>query len=104
MSNVYDVVLLTLAEGAGDACCGAESCDSHAKADVLRAPVRACVDALAAAGARVETVTAHSDKDVDAALARFDGPARDDGLTWPDDDGKTRLLVATAPDAQPRPV
>jgi len=101
---VYDVVLLTLAEGAGESCCGADACDSHAKADTLRAPVRACLDALAAAGARVETVTAHSDQDVDAVLARFDGPAREDGLTWPDTDSKTRLVVAVATDSQLRHV
>jgi hypothetical protein len=101
---VYDVVLLTLAEGAGDACCGSDACDSHAKADTLRAPVRACVDALVAAGARVETVTAHADKDIDEVLARFDGPARPDGLTWPDSDSKTRLVVAAATDGQLRHV
>jgi hypothetical protein len=101
---VYDVVLLTLAEGAGEACCGADACDSHAKADTVRAPVRACLDALGAAGARVETVTAHSDQDVDAVLARFDGPAREDGLTWPDTDSKTRLVVAVATDSQLRHV
>ena len=101
---MHDVVLLTLAEGAGEACCGAESCDSHARADALRAPVRACADALRAAGARVETVTAHSDKEVDALLARFDGPARDDGLTWPDGDSKARLVVAAATDGQLRHV
>ncbi|GIF65215.1 hypothetical protein Ais01nite_32500 [Asanoa ishikariensis] len=97
---MYDVVLLTLAEGAGEACCGADACST----DTLRAPVRACLDALAAAGARVETVTAHSDQDIDAALARFDGPAREDGLTWPDSDSKTRLVVATATDGQLRHV
>ncbi|MEV0717211.1 diacylglycerol kinase family protein [Asanoa sp. NPDC050611] len=101
---MYDVVLLTLAEGAGAACCGADSCDSHAKADTLRAPVRACLDALRAAGARVETVTAHADKDIDAVLARFDGPAREDGLTWPEADSKTRLVVAIATDGQLRHV
>lgn len=97
---MYDVVLLTLAEGAGDACCGAEACASH----TVRAPVRACVDALVAAGARVETVTAHDDKDIDEVLARFDGPARSDGLTWPDSDSKTRLVVAASTDGQLRHV
>ncbi|MEV4623382.1 diacylglycerol kinase family protein [Asanoa sp. NPDC049573] len=93
-----------MAEGAGEACCGADACASHAKADTLRAPVRACVDALVAAGARVETVTAHDDKDIDAVLARFDAPARPDGLTWPDGDSKTRLVVAAATDGQLRHV
>ncbi|MEV4536802.1 diacylglycerol kinase family protein [Asanoa sp. NPDC049518] len=91
---------MTLAEGAGEACCGGDACAT----DTLRAPVRACLDALAAAGARVETITAHSDQDVDAALARFDGPAREDGLTWPDGDSKTRLVVAAATDGQLRHV
>jgi hypothetical protein len=101
---LYDVVLLTLAEGAGEACCGADACATHAQADTLRAPVRACVDALGAAGARVETITAHSDRDIDAVLARFDGPPREDGLTWPDGDSKTRLVVAVAADGQLRHV
>ncbi|MDG4822323.1 hypothetical protein O7635_10715 [Asanoa sp. WMMD1127] len=98
---MYDVVLLTLAEGAGEACCGDSGC---ATTETLRAPVRACLDALGAAGARVDTVTAHSDQDIDAVLARFDGPARDDGLTWPDGDTKTRLVVAIATDSQLRHV
>ena len=37
-------------------------------------------------------------------LARLDGPPRPDGLTWPDPDGKTRLVVATASDGQLRAV
>ena len=47
-----EFVLLTL----DDAPCG------------LRAPVLACRDALAAAGAKVDTVAAASDDDVDRAL------------------------------------
>nr|WP_239127034.1 hypothetical protein [Asanoa siamensis] len=89
-----------MAEGAGDACCGSDAC----AAQPVRAPVRACVDALGAAGARVETVTAHSDKEIDAVLARFDGPARSDGLTWPETDSKTRLVVGVATDGQLRHV
>ena len=58
----------------------------------------------AAAGARVQTVTADSDAEIDAVLARLDGPPRADGLTWPDADGKTRLVVATAADGQLRAV
>ena len=67
-------------------------------------PVLACADALTARGARVETVTARSDAEIDAVLARLDGPARPDGLTWPDPDSKTRLVVATASDGQLRAV
>ena len=37
-------------------------------------------------------------------LARLDGPARADGLTWPDPDSKTRLVVAAATDGQLRAV
>ncbi|MFI6065516.1 diacylglycerol kinase family protein [Micromonospora sp. NPDC051227] len=69
-----------------------------------RVPVLACADALNARGARVETVTARSDAEIDAVLARLDGPARPDGLTWPDPDSKTRLVVATASDGQLRAV
>ncbi|MFI6237809.1 diacylglycerol kinase family protein [Micromonospora sp. NPDC050784] len=69
-----------------------------------RVPVLACADALNARGARVEMVTARSDAEIDAVLARLDGPARPDGLTWPDPDSKTRLVVATASDGQLRAV
>ncbi|SDY23126.1 hypothetical protein SAMN05444365_1011138 [Micromonospora pattaloongensis] len=107
---MYDVVLLTLGTGAGpggggDACCG--SCtegESDRCGDAPRVPVLRCADALTAAGARVETVTAHSDAEIDAVLARLDGPPRPDGLTWPDQDGKTRLIVAAATDGQLRAV
>lgn len=114
---MYDVVLLTLGTGpeaeagcgGGDACCGASTAtgergDRDRCADTPRVPVLACADALTAAGARVETVTARSDAEIDAVLARLDGPARPDGLTWPDDDGKTRFVVATASDGQLRAV
>ena len=90
---MYDVVLLSLAEGAG-------GCQSSPP----RTPVLACADALKAAGARVETVIAASDEEIDTALARFDGAARADGLTWPDLDSKTRLVVAAATDGQLRAV
>lgn len=74
-------------------------------AGTVRVPVRACADALAAAGARVERVTATSDRQVDAVLARFDAPPRADGLTWPDPvPGAVRLVVATAADSQLRAV
>lgn len=67
---VYDVVLLTLGGG-----CGAP-----------RVPVLACADALTAAGATVQTVTADSDADIDATL------------------DSRRLVVATATDGQLRAV
>ncbi|GGM02404.1 hypothetical protein [Micromonospora yangpuensis] len=115
---MYDVVLLALdAErnaaggcGTGGACCAGPTADAAAgqqpaeRCATPRVPVLACADALTARGARVETVTARSDAEIDAVLARFDGPPRPDGLTWPDPDGKTRLVVATASDAQLRAV
>ncbi|MPZ25392.1 MAG: hypothetical protein GEV12_02810 [Micromonosporaceae bacterium] len=73
---MYDVVVLALAD-APDGC-------------QVRVPVRACVDALAAAGARVETVTATSDQEIDQVLDRVAGG--------------TRLVVAPAADAQLRAV
>ncbi|HEU4421966.1 MAG TPA: diacylglycerol kinase family protein [Pilimelia sp.] len=89
---MYDVVLLTLGDGPADGGCG------------TRAPVLACADALRAAGAHTEIITATSDLEIDAILARLDGPARADGLSWPDTDGKTRLVVASAADGQLRAV
>jgi hypothetical protein len=86
---LYEVVVLTLGD---DGCAGP------------RVPVLACSDALTAAGARVEAVTATSDTAIDEVLARLDGPTRPDGLTWPDPDGKTRLVVAAADDGQLRAV
>src|SRR5690606_40533930 len=62
----------------------------EAEADQVRTPVRACADALAAAGARAEPVTATSDQEVDAVLARVADGAR--------------LVVAAASDAQRRAV
>lgn len=123
---MYDVVLLTLSSerdasggcGSGGACCGGatgagsdptskasgETDSTQCATDQPRVPVLACADALTARGARVQTVTARSDAEIDAVLAQLDGPARPDGLTWPDADGKTRLVVATASDAQLRAV
>ncbi|MEV6305822.1 diacylglycerol kinase family protein [Actinoplanes sp. NPDC051861] len=89
---MFDVVLLSLAEG--------DSCSGRAP----RTPMLACADALRAAGAKVETVVASSDQEIDAVLARFDGPARPDGLTWPSLDEGKRLVVATATDGQLRAV
>ncbi|ASW53041.1 hypothetical protein [Plantactinospora sp. KBS50] len=89
--------------GADDACAAGPG-TGDACADAPRVPVLACADALSAAGARVSTVTARSDAEIDAVLARLDGPPRADGLAWPDDDGKTRLVVAAASDGQLRAV
>ncbi|GIE96300.1 hypothetical protein [Paractinoplanes rishiriensis] len=107
---MYDVVLLSLAEGGGSAeegACGS-SCGGCGTAERAacgpRVPVLECAAALTAAGARVETVTAASDREIDDVLSRFDGPVRPDGLTWPDPDTKTRLVVATAVDGQLRAV
>ncbi|WP_174532863.1 diacylglycerol kinase family protein [Micromonospora chalcea] len=114
---MYDVVLLTLGSerdapgggcGSGGACCGgaddtaAES--GEERCETPRVPVLACADELTARGARVSTVTARSDAEIDEVLARLDGPPRADGLTWPDPDGKTRLIVAAASDGQLRAV
>ncbi|WP_430779725.1 hypothetical protein [Actinoplanes sp. G11-F43] len=100
---MFDVVLLSLAEGSGDGCgAGCGGCQSACATP--RTPVLACADALREAGARVETVLAGSDQEIDAVLARFDGPARPDGLTWPDPDSTMRLVVATVTDGQLRAV
>lgn len=123
---MYDVVLLTLGSerdasgagcGSGGVCCGGTAAASEAaepateaaepateRCATPRVPVLACADALTTRGARVETVTARSDAEIDEVLARLDGPPRPDGLTWPDPDSKTRLVVATASDGQLRAV
>src|SRR5690349_15653153 len=104
-----DVILLSLVEKAagGDGCggCG-DSCGGSAAATVCapRTPVLACADALRKRGAQVEMVMAASDQEIDAVLARFDGPARPDGLTWPDPGTTPRLVVASATDGQLRAV
>lgn len=81
------VLILTLVEG-GD--CG------------RRVPVLHCADALRQAGAEVEIVSAQSDAEIDALLARLDGPAREDGLVYPDPAAGTRLIVAVDRDSQLR--
>ena len=107
---MYDVILLSLAEGGGSAAgacgsaCGGCGTAGAEVCDTPRVPVLKCADALTAAGARVETVTASSDQEIDAVIARFDAPARPDGLTWPDEESKLRLIVATATDGQLRAV
>lgn len=98
-----DVVILSLAEGSGDGC--GDGCGSCGAACATpRTPVLACADALRAGGASVETVLAGSDQEIDEVLARFDGPARADGLTWPAAPGELRLVVATATDGQLRAI
>ncbi|HEX2770964.1 MAG TPA: hypothetical protein VHN18_00870 [Micromonosporaceae bacterium] len=95
---MYDVVLLALDSARDGSTCAATTPESP------RVPVLACADALRSAGARVEHVVARSDAEIDAVLARLDGPGRPDGLTWPDPEGKTRLVVAAASDGQLRAV
>lgn len=109
---MYDVVLLTLAAerdaaggcGSGGSCCSGSEESAPERCETPRVPVLTCADALTAAGARVEMITAHSDVEIDTVLARLDGPAREDGLDWPDADSKTRLVIATASDSQLRAV
>jgi hypothetical protein len=107
---VYDVILLSLAEGAGSAAggcgsaCGGCGPVEQQSCDTPRVPVLKCADALTRAGARVETVVAASDAEIDAVIARFDAPARADGLCWPDPQSKLRLVVATGADGQLRAV
>ena len=86
---MYDVVLLSVAEGT--------PCSP-------RVPVLACAEALRDAGARVETVVATSDAEIDEVIERFDAGPRSDGLTWPDVESKLRLVVASAADGQLRAV
>jgi hypothetical protein len=107
---VYDVILLSLAGGrdssagaCGSACGGCAPAETQA-CDAPRVPVLKCADALTGAGARVETVIATSDAEIDAVIARLDGAERADGLAWPDPDSKVRLVVATATDGQLRAV
>ena len=104
------MILLSLAENAsaaggacGAACGGCGSAEKEA-CETPRVPVLKCADALTQAGARVETVVAASDEEIDAVIARFDAGARTDGLTWPDADSKLRLIVASATDGQLRAV
>ncbi|BCY05023.1 acylglycerol kinase family protein [Actinoplanes sp. L3-i22] len=100
-----DVVVLSLAEGSGDSCGSESGCGGcNAVCATPRTPVLACADVLREAGAQVETVQAGSDQEIDAVLARFDGPARADGLTWPAFADDLRLVIASASDAQLRAV
>lgn len=104
-----DIVLLTLDDapptgcGDGGGCCGARSADRNDAAGCddspeacgpgrPRVPVLAFRDAAVAAGARVETVTAHSDAEIDAVLERLGA------------DIGPRLVVGAASDGQLRAV
>ena len=98
-----NVIILSLMHGVAAACglgCGlsAGTCGGGPRVAVL-----ACRDALVAGGATVELATAGSDAEVDAVIARLDGPARDDGLTWPGTAGPA-LVVAVESDGQLRAV
>jgi diacylglycerol kinase family enzyme len=104
---VYDVIILSLAENQASSCgssCGGACSSLERDPCAPRVPVLRCADALTKAGARVETITAGSDAEIDAVIARFDGPPRPDGLSWPDADSKLRLVVASATDGQLRAV
>jgi hypothetical protein len=91
---VSDVVLLTLDDAAEplgrldlrSAQCHPERVSGCASAG-LRVPVLACRDTLVAGGAKVETVTAASDSDIDGVL-----------------DAAARLVVAATSDGQVRAV
>ncbi|KUL26555.1 diacylglycerol kinase family protein [Actinoplanes awajinensis] len=100
---MMDVLVLSLAEKSGDSC-GSGCGGCNAVCATPRTPVLACADALREGGAEVETVQAGSDQEIDAVLARFDGPARADGLTWPAFRDDLRLVIATATDGQLRAV
>jgi hypothetical protein len=104
---VYDVVILSLAEGQASACgdtCGGACSALERDPCAPRVPVLRCADALTKAGARVETITVGSDAEIDEVIARFDGPPRPDGLSWPEADSKLRLVVASSADGQLRAV
>jgi hypothetical protein len=103
---VYDVIILSLAEAASSCGSSCEGACSALERDPCapRVPVLRCAEALTKAGARVETITAGSDAEIDEVIARFDGPPRPDGLSWPDADSKLRLVVASATDGQLRAV
>ena len=81
---MLDVVLLTLGDGPS------EPCGSEASA-TARVPVLACADELRAGGARVETVTANEDAEIDSALKAVT-------------EGDARLVVAAASDGEVRAV
>jgi len=85
---VPQVVILTLKDPAAHGC-GDEGCACGL--DRIRVPVLTCADALKAAGATVELVTARSEAELDAA-------------TKPVEAGDARLVVAAATDSEIRGV
>jgi hypothetical protein len=89
--------------GTGNGCATPAPGAPCATGPVPRAAVLGCRDALVAGGATVDIVTVDADAEIDAVLARLDGPARPDGLTWPAAGGP-RLIVASAADGQLRAV
>jgi hypothetical protein len=102
-------IILSLADGEDSGCGGCASlCGSAEARSCLstgaRVPVLACRDALVAAGHEVEMITARSDREIDAVIARLDGPARPDGLTWPAEDPSVVVVAAVEADSQLRHV
>lgn len=97
-----EVVLVSLG-GGGCPGCTLSCAGPAADRPCADGPVDAFLAAATAEGATVDRVTAGSDAELDAVLARLDGPARDDGLAWPDPDGP-RLVVAADSDGQLRHV
>ena len=89
-----------IAGGCGSTC---GTAPTRACATGPRVPVLACRDALAAGGIEAELVTATSDQEIDAVIARLDGPPRADGLPWPSSEGPV-LIVAAESDSQLRAV
>jgi hypothetical protein len=84
------VVILSLADGAGRAGCGGDACGCGA-AEAPRVPVLSCADALRRGGERVEVVTACEDAEIDTAIK-------------PVEAGDARLVVAAASDGEVRAV
>ena len=102
------VVILALGSAdasCGDSCgCGSVDGTHSVGTPAVRVPVLACRDALTAGGARVTTVTATSDAEIDAVIADLDGAPRPDGLAWPTPADDPTLVVAMDSDAQLRAV
>ena len=83
------VVILTLGDSQGSGTCG-DTCDCQER-QAIRVPVLACADTLRAKGARVDTVTACDDSEIDVALK-------------PVLAGETTLVVAASTDGEVRAV
>lgn len=84
------VVILTLRDPDRHGCGGGDAC-ACGETGSARVPVLAGADALRAAGATVELVTAESDADIDVVVKRVVA-------------GEARLVVAAATDAEVRAV